>query len=181
MEPAALFILAGANDARPAALPLLPLSEVLPAHRLADTLHRVQLKFAHDTDSANPKNIYQSVNQEGEARLQNWGDRLDKWMIEVLMRGANESTGRWAITESTPAPEANKADETGDAPPQPAGRKRATLDSWGARIGVAIVTAVFSVFFLATAHIVTAYSWLAIPIGLAFTLYLHFLTRDHQG
>lgn len=182
-EPAALFVLARADDARPAALPILPVSEAMPAHRLAAALHRVQLKFERDTDPSNPANIYLSVNQEGEARLQNWGDRLDKWMVDVLMRGANDSTGRWAPCESLsePAPEATNDDEAGDAPPRPATRKRATLQSWGARIGFAIATAVFSLIFLATAHIVAAYSWLAVPIALIFVLYLHVLTRDNQG
>lgn len=186
--PAAPFFLTESGVPARADLPLLPASQAWPAHRLAAALYALQLKFANDTHPKNEGNLYLGLNAEGEARLQNWGMRLDKWMIDVLLRGANDCAGREANCESMSAPQAQMAGNAGGAPagaptpapPQPPTRKRATLKSWGARIGLALVTAVFSVFFAAMANVVAAYPWLAILIGLAFALHLHYKTRDNQ-
>lgn len=190
--PAAPFSGPEANDSMRTALPLLPQSKAWPAHRLASALALAQAKFANDTNPKNEANIYLGLNAEGEARLQNWGRRLDNWMTEVLMRGANEGTGSGATSPGLPAPAPQPGTdghvgntpaggETPAAPPQPGLRTRATLGGWGARIGLAIATVVLSVFFAAVAHFVAAYPWLAIFIGLPFALHLHFKTRDRQA
>ena len=181
-EPAVPFVLAEADDAGGTALPLLPASDALPAHRLAAALAQVQAKFANDTHPRNEGNIFLGLNAEGEARVQNWGRRLDNWMIDVLMRGANDGAGSRTTRAIAPPPvPAEAQDSAAAAPPQQASHKRATLGSWGARIGLAIVTAVCSVFFAAAAQVVAAYPWLAILLGLAVALHLHYKTRDNQA
>ena len=183
--PAAPFYLYDGDHPAWRKLPLLPQSAAAPAHRLATALARQQAQFANDTHPNNEGNAYLGLDAHGEARLQNWGRRLDSWMIEVLMRGANDDTDAGSASGSTPfqrmqPPPAAPAvaDGAGAAPAaiavQSSSGTSPARGKWIARIGLAIAIAAASLFILAVAHVIAGFPWLAILVGLPIALYGHY-------
>jgi hypothetical protein len=163
-----------------AQLPLFPFTEEnAKAHHIVATLDREQSTFSNDM---NPKNE-NTFEQRMDEKVHEWGKRLDSWMIEVLLRGAND-IGRAAakdsafqprIHTSAPVPASSSPEMPHTvAPPgkhpdadalSPSGSR------WTSRFVLAFMIAVSTVFFVAVANVIVAWPWLAILIGLPFALY----------
>lgn len=74
-----------------ARLPLFPsVPRAALAHRIVATLDWKQGRFSNDTNPKNEGNLYLGLDDEGAHQLQRWGQRLDAWLIDALLRSANE-------------------------------------------------------------------------------------------
>lgn len=79
------------HDAPWARFPLFASSDSMSlAHRIMHTLDRMQSTFGNDTNPKNDDSAYQFMDAESAAKMDDWGARLDKWMLEVQLRCANE-------------------------------------------------------------------------------------------
>jgi len=200
LGPAAPFFLFDSDHPARAKLPLLPKSEAWAAHRLAAGLAREQARFANDTHPKNEGNVFQHLDEKAAAALTHWGLRLDSWMNEVLIRGANDCAGiganrrgapfrRYQPPPPAPQEEAgakDKADNADDAtvvaaPPSTTVRRPPSTGTWTDRIGLAIAIAALTLFVVAVAHVITFYPWLAILIALPFALHRHYRKKDRQA
>jgi hypothetical protein len=164
-------------------LPLFPFTrEVAKAHHLAATLNREQSSFSHDM---NPKNE-NTFNERMDPKVHQWGERLDSWMIEVLLRCANDTGGASGADKTfqarvyTSAPEQTLPlpPETTQtiAPPaseQDADSLRPAGSRWTNRFVLFFMIAVFTVFFVALANVIVAWPWLGILLGLPYALYVN--------
>ncbi|RFP08199.1 MULTISPECIES: hypothetical protein [unclassified Duganella] len=91
LVPAGPVFLFGQEPEAWAKLPLFPKSAVAaPAHHLLATLYREQATFSNDTNPKNEGSHYQSLDAESAVNMENWGRRLDSWVIEAQLRCANE-------------------------------------------------------------------------------------------
>lgn len=164
-----------------ARFPLFPSGSVtVLAHGMLASLYREQAKFANDTHFKNDSSYYQGLDAEGAAKVDDWGRRLDGWVVEVEMRCANEYRQRASGDAGIPLPlppaaakpaatpsrqeQERKAPAYTD-PVTPPGRK------WFRRIVFVVVLAVVCLLLLAFAHIVAAWPWVALVIGLPFAVY----------
>jgi hypothetical protein len=74
-----------------ARLPLFPSGpRASLAHRIVATLDWDQGRFANDTHPKNEGNLYLGADDAAADKLDRWGQRLDRWLIDVLLRSANE-------------------------------------------------------------------------------------------
>lgn len=155
------------------------------AHGMLASLYREQAKFANDTHFKNDSSYYQGLDAEGAAKVDDWGRRLDGWVREVEMRCANEARQRASGDNGIPLPlppaaappaarpaasKHAKAQQNAQAPAYadpvtPPGRK------WFRRIVFVVVLAVVCLLLLAFAHIVAAWPWLSVVLGLPFAIY----------
>ena len=155
------------------------------AHGMLASLYREQAKFANDTHFKNDSSYYQGLDAEGAAKVDDWGRRLDGWVVEVEMRCANEARQRASGDNGIPLPlppaaappaarpaasKHAKAQQNAQAPAYadpvtPPGRK------WFRRIVFVVVLAVVCLLLLAFAHIVAAWPWLSVVLGLPFAIY----------
>ncbi|GGY92773.1 hypothetical protein ACFFTM_18120 [Pseudoduganella plicata] len=192
LGPAAPFILPQFDHSTRTVLPLLPPSHAWPAHRLAAALDREQGKFANDTHPKNEGNVFQHLDDQAAAELTHWAGRLDSWMNEVLIRGANDCAGAGANSRDTPfmrhqppppGPHSHDAaDVNAVTPPlSQAVDKASTPGKWTDRIAFAIAIAVFTLFVVAIAHVIPDFPWLAIFIALPFALHGHYRKKDRQA
>ena len=169
-----------------AKFPLFPSGSVtVLAHGMLASLYREQSKFANDTHFKNENSYYQSLDDEGAAKVDDWGRRLDGWVREVEMRCANESRQRASGDDGMPLP-------LPPAAAKPAARPAASKDvrpvrdartpsyadpvtppgrRWLRRIVFVVVLAVVCLLLLAFAHIVAAWPWLSVVLGLPFAVY----------
>ena len=155
------------------------------AHGMLASLYREQAKFANDTHFKNDSSYYQGLDAEGAAKVDDWGRRLDGWVREVEMRCANEARQRASGDNGIPLPLPPAA-----APPaaRPAASKHAKAQQnaqapayadpvtpprrkWFRRIVFVVVLAVVCLLLLAFAHIVAAWPWLSVVLGLPFAIY----------
>ena len=155
------------------------------AHGMLASLYREQAKFANDAHFKNDSSYYQGLDAEGAAKVDDWGRRLDGWVREVEMRCANEARQRASGDNGIPLPlppaaappaarpaasKHAKAQQNAQAPAYadpvtPPGRK------WFRRIVFVVVLAVVCLLLLAFAHIVAAWPWLSVVLGLPFAIY----------
>ncbi len=163
-----------------ARFPLFPSGSVtVVAHGILASLYREQSKFANDTHFKNDSSYYQGLDAEGAAKVDDWGRRLDGWVVEVEMRCANEYRQRASSDDGMPLPlppaasknlrsqqepQAPTAPSYTD-PVTPPGRK------WFRRVVFVVVLAVVCLLLLAFAHIVAAWPWLSVVLGLPFAVY----------
>lgn len=194
--PAGPYIVPMAGQPSWAQLPLFPSSKAASlAHALLATLCWEQAKFANDTHPKNEDSYYRHLDKEGAAQADAWGTRLDKWVIEVRLRCANEYRGSDALhgitppapvqTPARPAGNSHAAVRTG-SDMRPKGKERtshagdlntqpATLDGkWTHRIVLVVLIAVSSLMILSFANIIARFPWLSILIGLPCALYVKF-------
>lgn len=76
-----------------AEMPLFPQGGVrATAHRMVATLQDQQSTFANDTHPKNDSSHFQFMDQESADRMMAWGQRLDAWLVDVLIRCANEDS-----------------------------------------------------------------------------------------
>jgi len=149
------------------------------AHRVLATLVRKEGQFAYDANPKNENNFYQHTDEAGAAAMQHWGERLDSWIDEVLLRAANigsaTSTQHAAERVAGPPPPAPAP----VAPPAPAAplslapaadSPPAGEGKWTRRISLAIAIAALSLLVLAFAHIIARFPWLAVLIGVPLVL-----------
>ena len=93
-NPAAPIVIHVANEPAWAVMPLFPSGTAShQAHRLLAALYRLQDQFANDTHPKNDANLYWSTDEAGAATLRQWGERLDRWVVDVELRCANECRG----------------------------------------------------------------------------------------
>jgi hypothetical protein len=190
------FMLHGSGDRTRRELPLFAMSDAASlAQRVVASLDAEQGKFANDTHPKNEGNLFNYLNEQEAAQLTQWGERLDNWMIEVLIRGANDGAGAGVNDRSgnfrrlqlLSADGANEAAADVDdvkavaAPLPQAVHESPPTGKWGQRIALGIMIAIFSSIFVVIAHIIAAFPWLAFLIGLPFALHLHYKDKDRQG
>lgn len=161
-----------------AKFPLFPSSSFTSlAHRIMATLARMQSTFSNDTNPKNDSSPYQFMDAEGAAKVDDWGKRLNSWMLEVQLRCANETrsidlTGtNTPLTRlhTAPPPYQNIADdgaeEVASSPEAPAEQSASTSSSkWGGRIAFIVKVALGSLAMIFLARLVASYPWLAVPI-----------------
>ena len=157
----------------PAASPQMPLFVATGAdslaHRVLATLVRKQGQFAYDTNPKNENGFYQHTDEAGAAAMQHWGERLDSWIDEVLLRAANIGSGTSTqhgeerLASPPPPPAPLSLAPVAEAPPAGEGK-------WTRRISLAIAIAVLSLLVLAFAHIIARFPWLAVLIGMPLVL-----------
>jgi len=139
------------------------------AHRVLATLVRKQGQFAYDTNPKNENGFYQHTDEAGAAAMQHWGERLDSWIDEVLLRAANIGSGTSTqhgeerLASPPPPPAPLSLAPVAEAPPAGEGK-------WTRRIGLAIAIAALSLLVLAFAHIIARFPWLAAVIGAPLVL-----------
>ncbi|KRB97045.1 hypothetical protein [Duganella sp. Root198D2] len=150
------------------------------AHRVLATLDRRQGQFANDMNPKNDNSHFQHLDETGAAAMQHWGERLDSWIGEVLLRAANIDHGsveshKEERLHGAPTPLDQVPAAAPPAPlslppvaemPPPAERK------WTRHIGLAIAIAVLSVLVIAFAHIIARFPWLAVVLVLPWVLYM---------
>lgn len=166
------------HDVPWAKFPLFPSSNFTSlAHRIMSTLARMQSTFSNETNPKNDSSPYQFMDAEGAAKVDDWGKRLNSWMLEVQLRCANETrsidlTGtNTPLTRlhTAPSPHQNIADdgveEDASSPEVPAEQSASTSSSkWGGRIAFIVKVALGSLAMIFLARLVASYSWLAVPI-----------------
>lgn len=154
-------------------------------HRLMTALDLAKSKYDNDTHCKNEGNLYNFLDEQGSAELYAWSQRLDQWIIDVLLRCANEnrSTGKFKVAPT--APEPTKAEATADnlaatpsaaivAPPAPTNvADEAPLGKWGRRMAFAFLLAAITAGLLAFGMLIARYPWSALLIALPFAYYLH--------
>ena len=163
-----------------ARFPLFPSGSVtVVAHGILASLYREQSKFANDTHFKNDSSYYQGLDAEGAAKVDDWGRRLDGWIVEVEMRCANEYRQRASSDDGMPLPlppAASKnirSQQEPQAPTAPSYTDPATPPGrkWFRRVVFLVVLAVVCLLLLAFAHIVAAWPWLSVVLGLPFAVY----------
>lgn len=182
--PSGPFFVPVAEKAASEKLPLFPSTKgTLLAHQLAATLYWEQGRFANDTNPKNEGSFYKNLNDDEAAQADDWGRRLDRWMIDVLLRCANEYRSSGAVrlqvlnpaqprtTIPRQAAKAVKLDNRSSTNGQTAEIRVASIDKWRERIGFVFVIAVLSFFVLALGHIISYFPWLAVLIALPWALW----------
>ncbi|MGK5027104.1 hypothetical protein [Janthinobacterium sp. RB2R34] len=156
-------------------------SATLLAHGILASLYREQATFENDTHCKNDSSDYQGLDAESAAKVNDWGRRLASWVSELEMRCANECRQRASSDEGIPLPlppaaakppahsktlNARQDEQTSvhADPARPQGK-------WLRRIVFVVVLAVVCLLLLAFAHIVAAWPWLSVMIGLPFAVY----------
>lgn len=190
------FVLHPSGDPARRKLPLFATSEGASlAQRVVASLDAEQGKFANDTHPKNEGNLFNYLNEQEAARLTEWGERLDSWMIEALIRGANDGAdagvndrnGLFGRLHPPPGDGANEVAADVDdvkavaAPLPQAAHQPPATGKWMERIALAIAIAAFTLFVVAIAHVIAAFPWLAFLIGLPFALHLHYKRKDRQA
>lgn len=178
-----------AHTGESASWPKLPLfvatgAEAL-AHRVLATLIHEKGTFDNDTNPKNDSSYFQHLDEKGAAALIHWGERLDDWVVEVLVRAANigrETSGRQGEAllvrlqpppPSLPLEPAAVAEVPGDqVPVTQAGSP--VKNKWTNRVGMIVGVAVLSLFILALAKVISFFPWLAALIALPWALYMHY-------
>lgn len=182
LAPAGPIFLPQEPPASWAKFPLFPSGSVSSlAHAVLATLYSERARFANDTHPKNENSYYHGFDAQGIAQIDDWGRRLDGWIVEVELRCANECRQRASSHDGMPLPLPSAA-------ARPARSKRVetrkegqapgytdpvttTGGKWLRRIVFVVVLAVVCLLLLAFAHIVAAWPWLSVVLGLPFAVY----------
>lgn len=180
--PAGPLFVAVPEDASWARLPLFPFSKAASsAHRLLATLYREQAQFANDTHPKNEGSVYKSLDDAGAAQADEWSARLDRWVIDVGLRCANECREPALMHRGITRPEipteqaflqtpAGVAPRT-QQPEKPLAEQAKPDGKWISRIVFVVVIVVASLLILSIANIIAGFPWLALLLGLPCALY----------
>lgn len=180
LAPAGPVFLPQEPPASWAKFPLFPSGSVSSlAHAVLATLYSERARFANDTHHKNDNSYYHGFDAEGIAQIDDWGRRLDGWIVEVEMRCANEYRQRASSDGGMPLPLPPAASKNvrpqqePQAPTAPSYTDPVTTTGgkWLRRVVFVVVLAVVCLLLLAFAHIVAAWPWLALVIGLPFAIY----------
>ena len=182
LAPAGPIFLPQEPPASWAKFPLFPSGSVSSlAHAVLATLYSERARFANDTHPKNENSVYQGFDEEGIAQIDDWGRRLDGWISEVELRCANECRQRASSHDGLPLPlppfaalparsKTVKTQKEGPAPTD-TGPVTTSGGKWLRRLVFVVVLAVVCLLLLAFAHIVAAWPWLSVIIGLPFAVY----------
>lgn len=195
LAPAGPYFGALPHDVPWAKFPLFPSSSFTSlAHRIMATLARMQSKFSNDTNPKNDSSPYQFMDAEGAAKMDDWGKRLDSWMLEVQLRCANESrsidlTGKntpLARVHTAPPPRQTVGDDgaEGDAPSLEAQDEQNIPPSdgkWRGRIAFIVKVILGSLAMIFLARLVASYPWLSIPIVALWMLGARLLRQNESA
>ncbi|HAT30370.1 MAG TPA: hypothetical protein DCW29_05805 [Janthinobacterium sp.] len=186
------------DDALPAwaRLPLLPKSPRLPLpHQLLALLERERARFCNDANMKNDSSPYQHMDQDQADAFDDWGRRLDCWIAELRLRAANET--RWGGADAGAAPatlerlvappaprplaatsgnDTSDTDTPGAAMPETgaASTTAQRKDSPAGTPGLLLACLVMTLLVLASAHILAASPWLALPLALLIFIFLKY-------
>lgn len=188
--PAGPLFVAVPEDASWARLPLFPFSKSASvAHRLLATLYREQAQFANDTHPKNEGSVYKSLDDAGAAQADEWSARLDRWVIDVELRCANECSEPALMHRGITRPEMRKEDAFSEMPAgvaqrtqqqakplaEPINAEQPKPDGkWISRIVFVVVIVVASLLILSIANIIAGFPWLALLLGLPCALYANY-------
>lgn len=188
--PAGPLFVAVPEDASWARLPLFPFSKgASVAHRLLGTLYREQAKFANITHPKNEGSVYKSLDDAGAAQADEWSARLDRWVIDVELRCANECREPALMHRGITRPEMRKEHAFSQMPAgvaqikqEPAIPPAEAADineekpdgKWTSRIVFLVIIVVSSLFILASANIIAGFPWACILLGLPCALYVRY-------
>jgi hypothetical protein len=185
-NPAAPLVIHVADEPPWAVMPLFPNGPAShQAHRLLAALYRHQDQFASDTHPKNEHNLYLSTDDAGAVTLRQWGERLERWIVDVELRCANEWRAPVARVDAVSAVSAVQDSDAAPAEPSAplevetplpaapaAADESAPTGKWIKRVGALIGFAVLSLLVLAIANVVAGFPWLALLVALPVTLYV---------
>ena len=180
LAPPGPIILPSTPPAAWARFPLFPSgSATVVAHGILASLYREQSRFANDTHFKNDSSDYQGLDAAGAARVDDWGRRLDGSIVEVELRCANEYRQRASSDDGMPLPLPPAASKNVRSQQEPQAPTAASYTDpvtppgrkWLRRIVFVVVLAVMCLLLLAFAHIVAAWPWLSVVLGLPFAVY----------
>lgn len=180
LAPPGPIILPSTPPAAWARFPLFPSgSATVVAHGILASLYREQSRFANDTHFKNDSSYYQGLDAAGAARVDDWGRRLDGSIVEVELRCANEYRQRASSDDGMPLPLPPAASKNVRSQQEPQAPTAASYTDpvtppgrkWLRRIVFVVVLAVACLLLLAFAHIVAAWPWLSVVLGLPFAVY----------
>jgi hypothetical protein len=169
-----------------AKLPLFPYSPAMSLpHRLLASLEREKEQIDNDRHHHNDNSYYRSLSEQGAAEVDAWALRLDGWIVEVLLRCANEDRSKDSGADHgpllrlhqpqlpQPMPVVTTATTSTQATPS-------ASVAPGKPANLAIVLVAFAatcLFTVACANIIAAFPWLCVLIALPFALHLHYKNR----
>lgn len=184
LVPAGPFVLSGREPESWATFPLFPKSSVAaPAHHLLATLDWEQARYSNEMNPKNEGGAYKHLDDEGAVNMENWGRRLDSWLIEAQLRCANECRASIFLDRATPLARLHTPVEVPAyaGTPQAAGEARPPRTApatgagkWTDRVAFVVAVAAGSLFMLACANIIARFPWLSVLIGLPYGLYVKY-------
>jgi len=182
--PAEPFCAYTREDAPWAKMPLFVASGIDSlAHRVMATLDWEQGKFDNDTHPRNDNSYYQHLNEEDAAAVDHWGERLNSWIGEVLLRAANIGGDAAAKGDNTPLVRVSPPPPPRQSMPTPVLATAADASAaavptangkWTNRLGLALGIVVLSVLIVALAKVIAQFPWLAALFALPWALYMHY-------
>ncbi|SEO32953.1 hypothetical protein SAMN05428959_106342 [Duganella sp. CF517] len=186
----------------PTRMPLLPpFPDASLASWILSSLDWQMARFANDMNPKNDYGSYARANQNELDALEDWGERLECWITEVLIRAANEAHGvnlpavdgplerictpamsaaslaaeSLRIERQSPEPLAYQASPVESPSSANAGHADAQADrpplSWKRVVGWLLAAVVFGVIVLAGIPIVADHPWAAAVAGVLWVLY----------
>lgn len=179
LVPAGPLFLPGGEPASWAKLPLFARSAAAaPAHHLLATLYAEQAKLSNEMNPKNENSAYHRMDEAGAVALENWGRRLDSWIIEAELRCANECRSSAILECGAPLTRLHRPVQVPVPERQPAGEAGGAPGKWQDRLGMAFALAVGCLFVVACAHIIVGFPWVSVLIGLPYALHVHYKQRD---
>ncbi|RFP13464.1 hypothetical protein D0T25_28405 [Duganella sp. BJB488] len=190
LVPAGPLFLPGGEPASWEKLPLFARSAAAaPAHHLLATLYAEQARLANEMNPKNENSAYQHMDEAGAVALENWGRRLDSWIIEAELRCANECRSSAILARGAPPtrlhrpvqvppPERPPAGDAGGAESAAPAAGSGGIGTWRDRLAFAVALAAGCLFVVACAHVIVRFPWLAILVGAPYALYVHYKKRD---
>jgi hypothetical protein len=164
--------------------PLIPYNSAMPLpHQLLAMLSAAQSQFANDANCKNENSYFYHLGEQAQQEQLAWSLRLDTWLVDVLLRCANEFRLRDARAQPI-APAAQAAPLSPKAQARRAGKAAAKAangaplpasEAEGKWFQAAVFTTLLglmSLLLLAVCGLVASHAWLAPLLGLPFALYL---------
>ena len=177
--------------------PLFPYANARPLpHQLMAMLTQAQAKFANDSNGKNENSYYYHLSGQALEDMDNWGKRLDVWLVDVALRCANEfrledamATPYRPVAEPAAAPLSAKAQARLDrraATALAVGKGAADPDQypdktsdgepenfWFKAAVFTLMAGLFSLLLLAVCNLIALHSWLALVLAVPFAIYVY--------
>jgi hypothetical protein len=177
--------------------PLFPYANARPLpHQLIAMLTRAQAQFANDSNGKNENSYYYHLSGQALDDMDNWGKRLDVWLVDVALRCANEFRLEDAlakpykpVAEPLVAPLSAKAQarrDKRDALTLAIGKGAADPDQypdkaseaepdnlWFKAAVFAMIAGLFSLLLLAVCNLIALHSWLALVLAVPCAMYVY--------